>query len=644
MGLRKIVFFILSFLVFISLLKPAYASETVGSEASETTLVADTIGEMRSPRIEQVYVDMPDIFVYGTGFDKDEAVSGQAFLDQDSLVADTGYPALWSELEEGINWYILLDISGSIPDSYFSSIKEGIQNLQDSIGTNDKLVLCTFGSSVNLVADGSQDSSGMEDILRDVQNNDNETLLFEALGQVADLSMTDRTDQRKRCIIAVITDGEDIATGMTQAQEALDKLTDCGTPAYAFCIRDTDTAYINSFSEFARSTGGTSRVFTADEGDSILTDLYDVQADYTCLHFTGENNLVSNTRETFSLHLANGQVLNRDVMTNRWQEDTEGPQLVSAEATDPTHIELIFSEALDGAENTSNYSLAKDGEKYTISQASVQNAEGLATVTLTVEEPLSPGEFSLSLNNVTDVSMEKNPVESNLGEQSHGGASSLSFSLDNISRLEEKSGIADSVAGLNEAERGFDYSGILFFIFVALIAIAIALRVLISKRRKDSQKSSDMAGRAGSAPGIAGNSSGIYGNISETPGKDVGDRSSINTGSMAPKQMKQHIRVDGETIDIDVDITASGLESAHTVWKLNKSLIVGRSSICDIYIDDERMSRQHFALEAENGEVFISDLHSTNGTSVNGIRINQKRRLDPGSIIEAGNMKFVLKW
>ncbi|MCF2682608.1 FHA domain-containing protein [Faecalicatena contorta] len=77
---------------------------------------------------------------------------------------------------------------------------------------------------------------------------------------------------------------------------------------------------------------------------------------------------------------------------------------------------------------------------------------------------------------------------------------------------------------------------------------------------------------------------------------------------------------------------------------LNGSLIAGRSDICDVYFDDEQMSRQHFALEYEEGMVSIMDLDTTNGTMVNGVRIQNKRRLEKKDRICAGTVEMTVDW
>ena len=65
-------------------------------------------------------------------------------------------------------------------------------------------------------------------------------------------------------------------------------------------------------------------------------------------------------------------------------------------------------------------------------------------------------------------------------------------------------------------------------------------------------------------------------------------------------------------------------------------MIVGRSSVCEIFIDDAKLSRQHFALENLNRELYISDLNSKNGTFVNGVRVDSRRKVMNHDRILAG--------
>ena len=76
-------------------------------------------------------------------------------------------------------------------------------------------------------------------------------------------------------------------------------------------------------------------------------------------------------------------------------------------------------------------------------------------------------------------------------------------------------------------------------------------------------------------------------------------------------------------------------------WNVEGSLFVGRSEICNIFFDDDRLSKQHFVIEVNKMGCYIVDLESTNGTFVNGVKITNRRMLLDGDVITAGREKFV---
>lgn len=69
----------------------------------------------------------------------------------------------------------------------------------------------------------------------------------------------------------------------------------------------------------------------------------------------------------------------------------------------------------------------------------------------------------------------------------------------------------------------------------------------------------------------------------------------------------------------------------------NVDLLLGRERTCDLVIDDEQASRQHARLDRRNeGPVVLTDLGSTNGTRLNGRRIESVMTLKVGDDIQIG--------
>jgi hypothetical protein len=63
---------------------------------------------------------------------------------------------------------------------------------------------------------------------------------------------------------------------------------------------------------------------------------------------------------------------------------------------------------------------------------------------------------------------------------------------------------------------------------------------------------------------------------------------------------------------------------------------IGRSRDCEIVIDDANVSRRHAELRPRGGAWVLTDLGSTNGTRLDGRRIERPEPLEPGDRIEVG--------
>jgi two-component system, NtrC family, sensor kinase len=72
----------------------------------------------------------------------------------------------------------------------------------------------------------------------------------------------------------------------------------------------------------------------------------------------------------------------------------------------------------------------------------------------------------------------------------------------------------------------------------------------------------------------------------------------------------------------------------------NEPQLIGRSSEA-LPMSDNAVSRRHAELTPDEGTWWIRDLHSQNGTYVNGVRIGERTRLRPGDQIRTGQTLFV---
>lgn len=72
------------------------------------------------------------------------------------------------------------------------------------------------------------------------------------------------------------------------------------------------------------------------------------------------------------------------------------------------------------------------------------------------------------------------------------------------------------------------------------------------------------------------------------------------------------------------------------------TMTIGRRDTCDLVINDASVSRRHAQIAYRGGEYIITDLGSTNGVYVNGVRVGTKV-LAPGDAIKMGTTLCVFE-
>jgi serine phosphatase RsbU (regulator of sigma subunit) len=82
-------------------------------------------------------------------------------------------------------------------------------------------------------------------------------------------------------------------------------------------------------------------------------------------------------------------------------------------------------------------------------------------------------------------------------------------------------------------------------------------------------------------------------------------------------------------------------ERAGQRFTLNSgTAILGRHPDCTIVIDQGAVSRQHASISLINGDYYVEDLHSRNGTFVNGAPVHELRKLVHGDRLKICDLEF----
>jgi Domain of unknown function (DUF1707)/Inner membrane component of T3SS, cytoplasmic domain len=70
---------------------------------------------------------------------------------------------------------------------------------------------------------------------------------------------------------------------------------------------------------------------------------------------------------------------------------------------------------------------------------------------------------------------------------------------------------------------------------------------------------------------------------------------------------------------------------------------IGREPACDLTLADQTVSRWHASLVRSEDRWLLADLGSTNGTRLNGWRVNVPTLVAPGDFVSFGSAKFVIR-
>ena len=81
-------------------------------------------------------------------------------------------------------------------------------------------------------------------------------------------------------------------------------------------------------------------------------------------------------------------------------------------------------------------------------------------------------------------------------------------------------------------------------------------------------------------------------------------------------------------------------------YTIDEKLTFGRNQSNDIYIKDPFVSKRHFQIIEDEGDYYLEDLDSANGTYLNQEKIEDVVKLRNGDIIKISNIEFLFvnKW
>jgi hypothetical protein len=533
--------------------------------------------------LEQAQINQPEITVYLTT-DSNPNLKTQdvaAFLGSEKLAVEK---VSWlAEEQEGITYMLLADVSTSISNAQLRAIKESAVSLINRLNPNDRVILISFGLSLDVLLAGSEDRQTALAQVNTLQNNQEGTMFYEALYKAIEMANNPAASLPKRKVALVFSDSIDVNAGGVTTDEVSSELKRSCVSFYAFGLSTGSEQALNHFGQLARASGGKfARVNEQTLQQAVESAVQSLQ-NCVVLNLRASNNIVSGSSESLQVSFtANGAPvsLEREVTPLRHMADTTAPVIESVAKQSDRMLTIQFSEDVTGADNIKNYSLTgKSNAAILLQEAVYSTAEHTATIT--TDSDLLSDTIQIRCLGITDNSMEQNPL-------------SQVFTYD----LKGKSPFAAALE--------FFFLHYWWVVLIlALIVMAVIIYLVIKKRK-----------------GVVV----IDGKIG------FGDHVEQQHRFALPDSAKLKLivtEVSGKTSEVTLDVM--------------KSIFVGRAEICELSFADNKLSKQHFVLEEENGEFYISDLGSTNGTFINGVRVQSRRKLNDNDVITAGQERLVYK-
>ena len=546
------------------------------------------------------------------GLDLTNTQVGAALNDEQLEVSSLG-----SAKDAGTAYIILLDISKESADYHFvEAVKEGLQQWVEKLNANDRLVLIGYGDELYKILDGDEDRAESAKRIGMIKQSFDGELFFDAFAAAVSIAK-DSTQLPDRRMIICIESGASLSASRTKFDEAAFAAFEAGVPVNALCSATIDSSR-QAMEEFVAANGGV--IYYADYNNAQQR-LDDMQTHFnSCLllrMLTADNRVEPAMRKLDVLFL-NGTAearLNMDVYIKGWYSDTLAPCLTAAEAKSETELLISYSEAVAGADISSNYTLTSLDKKKELAISSVSYDAESFTALLTVEEELTRGDYSLEITGVKDCSQEENPIDEKPFE----------FTLED-----------ESLAKLPFWYINFAGFGLTAWLLIALIVLLVAGAAVVffvyRKRRQAEEQ-----------------------RIAEEKNwrmeQDKLRREEAEQRRLEEQRRMQQSGTNGQRIVADsinsLPVTISIVQENGIKRSVDavvgERFVIGRDKLsCELAIDDRLLSRQHCMLSFKNGSLLVSDLGSTNKTYLNGIVLGAQRQLQPGDTILAGKTRIIV--
>lgn len=550
---------------------------------------------------EQAKGKAPNVKVYMTGSKMRASVpvSGQI---EDFSFQQSGEIVSFDKSGEGMHYVILFDNSGSIDEAQFRESKKQLVSLCKSLGANDLFTLYTVGSysgggekkKVVSNLQGS-DEKKRKKVLQQIskikylKSKKSKTVLYRSLNEV----MVEQQGNGGRTVVLMITDGEDDSRGKDIDQKSTaDEVNNGMIPVYGILLHNVSSKPNKAkmkYTQYKILAEKNCRGFYEDCSNSSSTKTV-AKAFRTLRHLWKKESYV------VSLHTDTNKIVGKNKLQLTVNQQGIDPVVIDySDYEQDGNAPVIVGSVKKTSKNSIRFSLQDDNGINTLDAGNPSH--------YIVQTKLEKGDGKIW--NISDVNTQSNEnelaVTLTFKEELYTDQYVLTCNdiCDNSQDANAMSQVVVEFAvedGLNRStveRKEFVKSYWWIALIVLVVILGIIIVVVIRKRPTEIME--------------------------------------IN-----PDDLHQ---ADSKKIRLTITDRSGAIKDVE--WNVEGSLFVGRSKICNIDFDDDRLSKQHFVIEVTKMGCYIEDLESTNGTFVNGVKMTNRRMLLDGDVITAGREKFV---
>lgn len=356
------------------------------------------------------------------------------------------------------------------------------------------------------------------------------------------------------------------------------------------------------------ANGFNSDIYAIDiDGDiaESLTALEAALGNIYVVDLRGRNNQADQVEQDLILYLYDDENQIRyayepyAIQINKGLADRISPEIEWIRYADEDNtIWIKYSEPVVHADNADHYQVVKKDTREPVAITSIDSGNNTGDVyVLTLAEIETAGEYevviegSIDGETITDESAEQNPF----------AHYTYTLSIEQPEEPEPE----------DQAKKKLSWWEILL---IAMIVVMIAAAVLIVVRRRSKAA------------------------------KDVSVRKKEEAGTTSDTEEEENEPYEKSPGAITLLLQRNGETIREVRMEVGEGLVVGGADVSDVVIDEPGAASEHFVIEYDGESFYVQDLVTLMGTSLNGIKMKHKRRLENEDRIGVGGLDIVVRF